>query len=117
MKGTTELGILYKKGGEESLFAYSDSDYAGDLDGRKSTSGYVFKMSSGAVAWSSKKQPVVSLSTTEAEFIVAAACACQSVYGCSDFLGSLDLSNVSALYFVIITQLLNSRRILLNRGS
>ena len=80
LKGTTELGILYRKGGEESLLAYSDSDYAGDLDSRKSTSGYVFKMSSGAVAWSSKKQPVVSLSTTEAEFIAAAACACQTVW-------------------------------------
>ncbi|XP_022863817.1 uncharacterized protein LOC111383865 [Olea europaea var. sylvestris] len=73
LKGTTELGILYKKEGEESLLAYSYSDYAGDLDGRKSTSGYVFKMSSAAVAWSSKRQPVVSLSTTEAEFIAAAA--------------------------------------------
>ncbi|GKB26996.1 retrovirus-related pol polyprotein from transposon TNT 1-94 [Tanacetum coccineum] len=56
----------------------SDSDYAGDLDDRKSTSGYVFKFISGAISWSSKKQPVVSLSTTEAEFIAAVACACQS---------------------------------------
>ncbi|KAA3467430.1 copia-type polyprotein [Gossypium australe] len=40
LKGTTELGILYKKRGEERLLAYSNSDSAGDLDGRKSTSGY-----------------------------------------------------------------------------
>lgn len=80
LKGTTELGILYKREGQETLLAYSDSDYAGDLDDRKSTSGYVFNVSSAAVAWSSKKQPVVSLSTTEAEFIVAAASACQSVW-------------------------------------
>lgn len=80
LKGTTELGIFYKNSGNESLIGYSDSDYAGDLDDRKSTSGYIFKMSSGAVAWSSKKQPVVSLSTTEAEFIAAAACACQSIW-------------------------------------
>lgn len=80
LKGTTELGILYKREGEETLLAYSDSDYAGDLDDRKSTSGYVFNVNSAAVAWSSKKQPVVSLSTTEAEFIAAAACACQSVW-------------------------------------
>ena len=62
------------------MLAYSDSDYAGDLDSSKSTSGYVFKMNSGAVAWSSKKQPVVSLSTTEAEFIAATACPCQTVW-------------------------------------
>lgn len=60
--------------------AYFDSDYAGDIEDRKSTSGYVFLLISGAVAWSSKKQPVVTLSTTEAEFIAAASCACQGVW-------------------------------------
>ncbi|TXG65249.1 hypothetical protein EZV62_006524 [Acer yangbiense] len=55
-------------------------DYAGDLEDRKSTSGYVFMLSSGAVSWSSKKQPVVTLSTTEAEFVAAASCACQVVW-------------------------------------
>lgn len=80
LQGTVELGILYKKKGGEQLVGFTDSDYAGDLDDRKSTSGYVFKMCSSAVAWSSKKQPVVSLSTTEAEFIAAGACACQSVW-------------------------------------
>jgi hypothetical protein len=62
------------------LEAFSDSDYAGDQDDRRSTSGYVFMFSGGAVAWSSKKQPVVSLSTTEAEFIAAAYCACQVMW-------------------------------------
>ncbi|XP_048231282.1 secreted RxLR effector protein 161-like [Ricinus communis] len=80
LKGTIELGILYKKRGQEMLVGYSDSDYAGDIEDRKSTSGYVFLISSGAVAWSSKKQPVVTLSTTEAEFIVAASCARQAVW-------------------------------------
>ena len=60
--------------------AYSNSDYAGDLDDRRSTSGYVFMMSSGAVSWCSKKQAVVTLSTTEAEFISAAICACQAIW-------------------------------------
>ncbi|KAI3472819.1 hypothetical protein Pfo_029948, partial [Paulownia fortunei] len=55
-------------------------DYAGDLEDRKSTSGYVFLLSSGAISWSSKKQPIVSLSTTDAEFIAAASCACQTVW-------------------------------------
>jgi len=62
------------------LIAYCDSDYAGDIEDRKSTSGYVFKMPNGVVAWSLKKQPVVSLSTTEAEFISAAACAAHSIW-------------------------------------
>ncbi|GKD29046.1 hypothetical protein Tco_1239824 [Tanacetum coccineum] len=79
LKGTSDLGILYVRKEEERLIGFSDSDYAGNFDDRKSTSGYVFKFSSGAVSWSSKKQPVVSLSTTEAEFIAAAACACQNL--------------------------------------
>ena len=50
------------------------------MEDRKSTSGFLFVLSSGVVSWSSKKQPVVTLSTTEAEFIVAASCACQAVW-------------------------------------
>jgi len=80
LNGTINLGIMYKRGGSEKLEAYIDSDYAGNLDDRKITSRYVFMLSSGVVSWSSKKQPVVTLSTTEAEFIAAAFCACQSVW-------------------------------------
>lgn len=59
---------------------FTDSDYAGDQDDRKSTSGYVFMLGTGAVSWSSKKQPIVTLSTTEAEFVAAASCACQAIW-------------------------------------
>ena len=59
LKGTCDLGILYRKGGDE-LIAYTDNDYARDLDDRRSTSGYVFMLNSGAVSWSSKKQPIVT---------------------------------------------------------
>ena len=64
----------------EELIAYTDSDYARDLDNRKSTSGYVFMLCSGAVSWSSKKQHVVSLSTTATEFIAATSCSCQAIW-------------------------------------
>jgi len=80
LKGTLDFGIFYKKGGNNELVAYTNSDYARDLGDRKSTSGYVFLLSSRTVYWLSKKQPIVSLSTTEAEFIVAASCACQTVW-------------------------------------
>jgi len=80
LKGTINYGIFYKKNENKQLIAYTDSDYAGDLTDKKSTSDYVFMLSGGAVSWSSKKQPIVTLSTTEAEFVAAAACACQAVW-------------------------------------
>lgn len=102
LKGTTGFGIFYKKGGDDGIFfergggddeliAYTDSDYAGDLEDRKSTSSYVFLLSSGAISQSSRKQPVISLSTTEAEFIVAASCVCQAVW-LKRVLGKLSLN-------------------------
>ena len=51
------------------LEGYTDADMAGDLDGRKSTSGYLFTFAGGAVSWQSKLQKCVALSTTEAEYI------------------------------------------------
>ena len=49
LKGTPSYGIFYKKGGAEYLFAFTDSDYAGDEEDSKSTSGYVFLLSSRAM--------------------------------------------------------------------
>ena len=45
LKGTVDLGIFYQKEGNRELLAYTDSDYAGDVDDKKSTSGYVFLLS------------------------------------------------------------------------
>eukprot|EP00253_Pinus_taeda_P016202 PITA_16202 len=54
-------------------------DWVGSGDDRKSTSGYVFHMGSGAISWASKKQPIVVLSTAEAEYVAATVAACQAV--------------------------------------
>ncbi|XP_057510772.1 secreted RxLR effector protein 161-like [Actinidia eriantha] len=79
LHGTITLGILYKGGEKSGFLGFTNSDYAGDHDDRKNTSGYVFKMGSGAVSWSSKKQQIVTLSTTEVEFVAAASCASQAI--------------------------------------
>ena len=52
-----------------SFLAYSDADWAGDTIDRRSTSGFVIKLFNSAVSWRSQKQPTVSLSSTEAEYI------------------------------------------------
>eukprot|EP00253_Pinus_taeda_P016269 PITA_16269 len=64
------------------MFAVSliSSDWVGSVDDRKSTSGYVFHMGSGAISWASKKQSIVALSTVEAEYVTATAGACQAVW-------------------------------------
>ena len=54
---------------EPSFITYSDADHGGNPDNGKSTGGYVVKIGSGAVSWSSKLQPLVALSTSEAEHI------------------------------------------------
>lgn len=51
VQGTKGLGVQYKREEKMSLIGFVDSDYAGDVDDRKSTYGYVFMFGSGAVAW------------------------------------------------------------------
>eukprot|EP00253_Pinus_taeda_P023530 PITA_23530 len=53
---------------DPTLSGYTDSDWAGSVDDRKSTAGYVFSLGSGVVTWTSKKQQAVALSSTEAEY-------------------------------------------------
>ncbi|KAG6392878.1 hypothetical protein SASPL_147106 [Salvia splendens] len=55
------------------------SDWAGDNDDRKSTSGYVFYMGDTVVTWMFKKQPIVTLSTCEAEYVVATFSVCHEI--------------------------------------
>ncbi|XP_047253748.1 secreted RxLR effector protein 161-like [Capsicum annuum] len=80
LQGTKDFGIFYTKGEKADLIGFTDSDYAGDQDSRKSTSAYVFMLGTMVVSWSSKKQTVVTLSSTEAEFVAATACACQAIW-------------------------------------
>lgn len=55
LRATTSFGIFYKKGENSYLIGYTDSDYAENIDDRKSTSGHVFMLGFGAISWSSKK--------------------------------------------------------------
>ena len=64
--------MFYCKEKNHQLVGFFDSYYAGNVEDCKSTSGFVFLFSQGAVSRSSRNQPIVTLSTTEAEFVAAA---------------------------------------------
>ncbi|XP_026410414.1 uncharacterized protein LOC113305611 [Papaver somniferum] len=68
VKGSLGFGIKFTQGDSYVLSAYSDSDWDGCPDTRKSTSCYCVFMGPNLVAWSSKKQPKISRSSTEAEY-------------------------------------------------
>lgn len=69
LKGSLDITLKYKKSEAGQLIAYSDADYAGGLDDRDSTSGSLFLMSCEPISWLSKKQPIATLPTTEAEYV------------------------------------------------
>lgn len=82
IRGTLDLGCMYMKKGvkEPYLMGYSDSDMAGDVDDRKSTTGVVYYFGSNLVTWVSQKQKTVALSSCEAEYIAATTAACQGIW-------------------------------------
>lgn len=74
LNGTLDFGLLYGKNretNEAGLWGYVDSDYAGDLDRRRSQTGYMFMLNGCLISWKASLQHVVALSTTEAEYTAA----------------------------------------------
>jgi hypothetical protein len=67
-----DYGLMYTEKGEFKLLGYSDSDMAGDVDDRRSTTGVIFFLGGNPVIWTSQKQKSVANSSREAEYMVAA---------------------------------------------
>jgi len=81
LKGTANLGIIFSGGDEpRSCVGYSDADWAGDKEDRRSTSGYIFQIAGGPVSWRSRKQDTVALSTAEAEYVALSSAAQECVW-------------------------------------
>lgn len=108
LKGTLGYGCKYEKGAElkPMLLGYSDSDFAGDMEDRKSTTGVGYFLNGSLVTWASQKQKIVALSSCEAEYVAAAAAACQGIWLSrlvADFLGTKEttvrllMDNLSAI--------------------
>ena len=72
LKGTKEYGLYYKKNEKFELKDYTNIDWVGNIDDKKSTSGGAFFLGKRLVTWTSKKQSCTSQSIVEAEYVVAA---------------------------------------------
>ena len=69
LQGTKDYMLMYRRTYSFEVIGYSDADFAGCVDSRKSTSGYIFKLADGVVSWRSAKQTLTATSTMEAEFV------------------------------------------------
>jgi len=69
LRGTSKYGLVYDGSGDLELTGFSDADWAGDINTRRSTSGYVFQLGKFTITWSSRKQATVAKSSTEAEYV------------------------------------------------
>ncbi|KAG9444534.1 hypothetical protein H6P81_015874 [Aristolochia fimbriata] len=79
IKGTRTARLVFSSS-TLMVEGYSDSDYQGDQDDRKSTSGYVFMFGGGAISWKSKKQDCIAISTMEAEYIACSLAAQEAIW-------------------------------------
>ena len=80
VKTTADFGVWYSKDSNDVLVGYSDADWAGNADDRKSTSRGCFYVGNNLVSWMSKKQNSISLSIVEAEYIATGSCCTQFLW-------------------------------------
>ena len=67
LRGSKDARLTFGSNNSTEVEGYTNSDYAGNTDNRKSTSGYIFTYGGGAISWRSKLQECTALSTIEAE--------------------------------------------------
>ena len=81
---TKDTGLTYVRAPSPTVLfsaeGFCDSDYAGDVESRRSTTGYIFTAVGGAISWSSRIQPTVATSTMEAEYMSAASAAKEALW-------------------------------------
>ena len=80
LKGTLNYGLYYSRSDDDNLVGFSDADWAGDLDTRRSTSGYSFHIGRSLVSWSSRKQVTVAKSSTEAEYVALSSATQEAIW-------------------------------------
>ena len=69
LKGTIDVSLYFCGESSDELIGYCDSDYVGELKERRSTSGYIFLIHGGLIAWASRLQHITAFSSSEAEYM------------------------------------------------
>jgi hypothetical protein len=90
LKGTLDCGLSYNDH-DFKLSGYTDSDWAGSVSERKSTSRCCFSLGSAMISWQSRKQSSIALSTTEAEYIAACSASCEAIWLQKSLIDLFDL--------------------------
>jgi len=82
LRGSSDYKLVYcrRVPGGDTILRYMDANWGSDVNDRKSTLGYAFTLSGGAISWSSKKQSAVALSSTEAEYIASMHAAKEAIW-------------------------------------
>lgn len=80
IKGTMDFQLFYAKNNGAELVGFADSDWAGDEQDRKSTTGFLFKAFGSIICWNTKKQSTVAVSSTEAEYVALAEAAREGIW-------------------------------------
>jgi hypothetical protein len=91
LKGTLDCCLSYDGDHDFRLSGCTDSDWAGSVSDRKSTSGCCFNLGSAMISWQSRKQSSIALSTAEAEYIVACSASCEAIWLRKLLTGLFDL--------------------------
>ena len=90
LQGTKDLMLTYRCTDTLEVVGFSDSNYAGYVDDKKSTSGYIFMMAEGAVSWISVKQTLTTSSTMEVEYVVCCGATCHAIW-LRNFISALEV--------------------------
>lgn len=99
LKGTSNLGLAYKRAPKLDINVFTDADWAGDTKERKSTSGLIITLGGSPVIFASRQQPTVALSSTEAEFVAACEGA-KEILWLTTFLTELKIEHERPVMFV-----------------
>ena len=105
LKGSSDTSLCFT-GASLKLQGYVDVDFAGDIDSRKSTTGFVFTLGGIAISWASNLQKIVTLSTTETEYVAATEAGKEMIWlngfldelGKKQEMGILHSDNQSAIF-------------------